>query len=261
MNMKKLGLALSLTATFALLACGDSSSSTSGAGGDTPSCKVTSDDNSVTMTSSYQGQVYTQKVVLDGNYFITTTTMKGMSQAEIDEECEEQMEDNQSGDVTCDGNVITSREETMGQTLAQVKRIAEFGCDAMEGGDLEEDDGDEREDPDNPGEIDIPYNVTECSVDTSSAEQFIVSGTVDGVDMVAKIYMDGDFYVSETTLKDAPKAKIDEYCAKTKAEASEDAIVTCEGDVVTSKTEDPTGISYAMARGFAPMMCSMLGAE
>ena len=115
--------------------------------------------------------------------------------------------------------------------------------------------GGEREDVEN------LYDETGCSIDTSSAEQFVVKGTVDGVYMVGRVYMDGDFYVSETTLKDAPKAKIDEYCAKKKAEADEGEIVTCEGDVVTSKVEDPTGIGYSMARAFAPMMCLLLGAQ
>ena len=158
MNMTKLGLALSLTAAFGLVACGDSSSNASS--GNTASCDATFDD-----------------------------------------------------------------------------------------------DGDEREDVAN------PYDVTGCSIDTSSAEQFFVKGTVDGVYMVGRVYMDDGFYVSETTLKDAPQTKIDEYCAKKKAEADEGEIVTCEGDVVTSKVEDPTGISYSMARAFAPMMCLLLGAQ
>ena len=259
MNMTKLGLALSLTAAFGLVACGDSSSNASG--GNTPSCDVTSDGNSVTMSAHYQGESYTRKFVLDGDFTIMTTTMKGMPQSEIDEECEYTMEEYWGAEVTCSGNTIVVKDDADGATVEVLKKNAEFMCREITEGFMGEDDGDEREDSDGPDEFDIPYNVTDCSVDTTSADQIVVKGTVDGVNMVATVYMDGDFYVSETTLKDAPKAKIDEYCAKTKAEADENCVVTCEGDAVISRTEDPTGLSYAMARGFAPMMCSLLGAK
>lgn len=256
MNITKLGLTFSLTAAFGLVACGDSSSNASG--GNTPSCKVTSDDNSVTLSANYQGETYMQKVVLDGDYTIMTTTMKGMPQAEIDEECEYTKEEYRGAEVTCSGNSITVKHASDGTTIDVLKKNAEYMCKEIT--EHEIDDDDEWDDSDGE-EIEIPYNMTSCSVDTSNADLVVMKATIGGVDMVSNIYMDDDYYVTETILKDAPQAKIDEYCAKAKADADEDSIVTCEGDVVTSKVEDPTGIGYSMARAFAPMTCGMYGAQ
>ena len=106
--MKKMGLALSLTAAFGLMACGDSSSN---ANGGMPTCNVTSDANSVTMTSSFQGESYIQKVVIDGDFTIKTTTMKGMPQEDVDEECYITKMDNRGAEVTCSGNTITVKDD------------------------------------------------------------------------------------------------------------------------------------------------------
>ena len=132
MNMKKMGLALSLTAAFGLMACGDSSSN---ANGGMPTCNVTSDANSVTMTSSFQGESYIQKVVIDGDFTIKTTTMKGMPQEDVDEECYITKMDKRGADVTCSGNTITVKDDADGVTIEYLKKNAESMCkDITSGG-------------------------------------------------------------------------------------------------------------------------------
>ncbi|WP_163437704.1 hypothetical protein [Fibrobacter succinogenes] len=132
MNMKKMGLALSLTAAFGLMACGDSSSN---ANGGMPTCNVTSDANSVTMTSSFQGESYIQKVVIDGDFTIKTTTMKGMPQEDVDEECYITKMDNRGAEVTCSGNTITVKDDADGVTIEYLKKNAESMCkDITSGG-------------------------------------------------------------------------------------------------------------------------------
>lgn len=134
--MKKLGIALSVAALFGLAAC-DSSSSASGNG---ISCNVTSDANSVTMSSSYMGQSYIEKYTISGETMITTITMKGMPQEEINEECEDTKDSYRWAEVTCSGNNIVITDDADGATLEQLKKHAETGCNAMLSNDYDEDD-------------------------------------------------------------------------------------------------------------------------
>ena len=134
MIAKKLGLALSLTFAFGLMAC---DSSSGGKGGNTISCKVTSTSNSVTMSASYQGQSVTQKVTLQGDNMIETTTFSGMTQSEFNEECEDAKEISY-GDVSCDGRTITLKMSSHGVTVDQLKEGAEEQCDEMKSMDEED---------------------------------------------------------------------------------------------------------------------------
>ena len=140
MNMKKLGFALSLTAAFGLMACGDSSSSASGG---TPSCNVSSDANSVTRSMSYGGETVEVKQTIEGDYLITASTYKGMPKEAVEEECQEAKYDI-NAEVTCEGNTVTTKVEAAGVTVAKLKSLAEGMCKDISSGvnmdDEEEDD-------------------------------------------------------------------------------------------------------------------------
>ena len=140
MNMKKLGLALSLTAAFGLMACGDSSSS---ANGGTPSCNVSSDANSVTRSMSYGGETVEVKQTIEGDYLITASTYKGMPKEAVEEECQEAKYDG-NAEVTCEGNTVTTKVEAGGMTIAKLKSLADGMCKDISSGvnmdDEEEDD-------------------------------------------------------------------------------------------------------------------------
>ena len=130
MNMKKLGFALSLTAAFGLMACGDSSSNSNGG---MPSCNVTSDANSVTRSMSYGGESVVVKQTIEGNYLITTTTFKGMPKDAVEEECQEAKYDREA-EVTCEGNSVTTKVEAEGISIAKLKTIAESTCKEISSG-------------------------------------------------------------------------------------------------------------------------------
>ena len=140
MNMKKIGFALSLTAAFGLMACGDSSSSASGG---TPSCNVSSDANSVTRSMSYGGETVEVKQTIEGDYLITASTYKGMPKEAVEEECQEAKYDG-NAEVTCEGNTVTTKVEAGGMTIAKLKSLADGMCKDISSGvnmdDEEEDD-------------------------------------------------------------------------------------------------------------------------
>lgn len=151
MNMKKLGFALSLTAAFGLMACGDSSSS---AGGGTPSCNVSSDANSVTRSMSYGGETVEVKQTIEGDYLITASTYKGMPKEAVEEECQEAKYD-RNAEVTCEGNTVTTKVEAAGVTVAKLKSLAEGMCkDISSGVNMD----DEEEEDDYPSKNDIHDN-------------------------------------------------------------------------------------------------------
>ena len=151
MNMKKLGFALSLTAAFGLMACGDSSSSASGG---TPSCNVSSDANSVTRSMSYGGETVEVKQTIEGDYLITASTYKGMPKEAVEEECQEAKYDG-NAEVTCEGNTVTTKVEAGGMTIAKLKSLAEGMCkDISSGVNMD----DEEEEDDYPSKNDIHDN-------------------------------------------------------------------------------------------------------
>jgi hypothetical protein len=151
MNMKKLGFALSLTAAFGLMACGDSSSSASGG---TPSCNVSSDANSVTRSMSYGGETVEVKQTIEGDYLITASTYKGMPKEAVEEECQEAKYD-RNAEVTCEGNTVTTKVEAGGMTIAKLKSLAEGMCkDISSGVNMD----DEEEEDDYPSKNDIHDN-------------------------------------------------------------------------------------------------------
>lgn len=155
MNMKKFGFALSLTAAFGLMACGDSSSSASS---DTPSCNVSSDANSVTRSMSYGGETFEVKQTIEGDYLITASTFKGMPKEDIEEACQEAKYDSDA-EVTCEGNTVTSKVQAGGVTVDKLKTIAEGMCkDISSGVNMDDDDDDEVDEDDYPNKNDIRDN-------------------------------------------------------------------------------------------------------
>ena len=138
MNLKILGMALSVAATFGLMACDNSSSSNGGV----PSCKVTTDANSVTLTSSLGGQSMTEKAVIEGDYVIKTTTYKGISKSEVQEQCNEMKSYRKGLDVTCGDNSVTVKGYAEGITVADLKKLADEECEDMRTTDYSDDDED-----------------------------------------------------------------------------------------------------------------------
>ena len=124
MKMRILGLALSLSAAFGLMACGDSSSS------DDFSCRVTSDANSVTMVMSNMGQSMSTEATLQGNKLVVSTTLKGFTSSEVDETCEYLKR--QFGGGTCDGNTHTYTTDAEDATIEEMRVDAEESCKEME---------------------------------------------------------------------------------------------------------------------------------
>ena len=139
MNMKKVGVALSLTAAFGLMACGDSSSN---ANGGMPSCNVTSDANSVTRSMSYGGESVVVKQTIEGDYLITSTTFKGMTKDAVEEECEEAKYE-RGAEVTCSGNTVTTKIQAAGVSIAKLKTLAESTCKEVSSGMYMDEDEDE----------------------------------------------------------------------------------------------------------------------
>ena len=141
MSIKVLGVALSLTAAFGLMACDNSSSSNK-----TPSCSVTSDANSVTMTSGYAGQSLIEKAVIEGDYIIKTSTYKGITSDDFEEECQDMKSYNRALDVTCEGRVITVKGSARGVTIDYLKQLAEEECADIKSADYDDDEDFDEED-------------------------------------------------------------------------------------------------------------------
>ena len=142
MKKKILGLALSLTAAFGLMACGDSSS-----GSDSPYCKVSSEGNTVTVKMGYMGQSTETTEVLDENGYLTMTVVySGFSQEELNAECREAKQ-KMGSDVTCEGNTIIGKGYA-GTTIETVVKQNELECKLIEALDAEDFEGYEDDDYD-----------------------------------------------------------------------------------------------------------------
>jgi hypothetical protein len=150
MNMKKMGIALSLTAAFGLMACDDSSSASSENkdNGANPTCSVSSDKNSVTTTMTKDGMTATMVAKIEDGYVVSTTTFTNTPKAEIDEACADEKADEENVEVTCKDNTVTTKMKADGITLSTIKAGADYGCKAAESGkfDLNDDDEDEAKD-------------------------------------------------------------------------------------------------------------------
>ena len=146
MNMKKWGVALSLTAAFGLMACDDSSSASSDNNSNAnPTCSVSSDKNSVTTTMTKDGMTATMVAKIEDGYVVSTTTFTNTPKAEIDEACADEKADEDNVEVTCKDNTVTTKMKADGITLALIKTGAEYGCKAAESGeiDIDADDDDD----------------------------------------------------------------------------------------------------------------------
>lgn len=141
MQYRKIGLALALSATFGLLACGDSDSSsnaTSGTGDDlfTASCKVQKDPFKAT-TKGY-GFTNEVTVTFDDGKIITKTVSKFDDQEYADEACEDAKEEAKEADededvtVKCDGKTTTityteeGEEEDYEDAMTEETFVCEF---------------------------------------------------------------------------------------------------------------------------------------
>lgn len=100
-------------------------------------------------------------------------------------------------------------------------------------------------------------HVESCELDVSDENVIVMTTVVDGVSSVTRMFVEDGVFITETTVDEGvDAAKLEQTCAEAQAKAEEQqATVTCEGNVVTSKVEDPTGMAFAMVKMMAPMMC------
>lgn len=100
-------------------------------------------------------------------------------------------------------------------------------------------------------------HVESCELDVSDENVIVMTTVVDGVSSVTRMFVEDGVFITETTVAEGvDAAKLEQTCAEAQAKAEEQqATVTCEGNVVTSKVEDPTGMAFAMVKMMAPMMC------
>lgn len=100
-------------------------------------------------------------------------------------------------------------------------------------------------------------HVESCELDVSDENVIVMTTVVDGVSSVTRMFVEDGVFITETTVDEGvDAAKLEQTCAEAQAKAEEQqAIVTCEGNVVTSKVEDSTGMAFAMVKMMAPMMC------
>lgn len=129
--LKKIGLGIALTATFGLMSCEDSSSSSSG-GTVTMSCKVVS-ENPFTIKSSEAG--FGGNVTYELKDGKVVETYKFDDSALAKEECQDMKESSGYTKVTCDGKKIvayTDDELTEAQFKTYTKNLANK-CKEMDG--------------------------------------------------------------------------------------------------------------------------------
>ena len=129
--LKKIGLGIALTATFGLMSCEDSSSSSSG-GTVTVSCKVVS-ENPFTIKSSEAGIGGNITYELKDGKVVETYKFDNSSLA--DEECKDMKKRSEYTKVTCDGKKIvayTDDELTEARFKTYTKNLADY-CKEMDG--------------------------------------------------------------------------------------------------------------------------------
>jgi hypothetical protein len=108
--MKKILFALSLTAAFGLMACGDdSSSSASDKEGAVENCKVSRDGDKVLVNVSFDGLSETVTMTIDAEGLITEVAkINGdISKADFDKACNEEKADEDNLSVDCDESAKT----------------------------------------------------------------------------------------------------------------------------------------------------------
>lgn len=108
--MKKLFMALSLTAAFGLMACGDdSSSSAKSSDGKVEKCDVSRDGDNVLVKLVADGITMNTTLSIDAEGVITEVAkLEGdFSQADFDKECAEQKADPDNISVECDASANT----------------------------------------------------------------------------------------------------------------------------------------------------------
>ena len=100
-------------------------------------------------------------------------------------------------------------------------------------------------------------HVESCELDVSDENVIVMTTVADGVSSVTRMFVEDGVFITETTVGEGvDAAKLEQTCAEAQAKAEEQqATVTCEGNVVTSKVEDSTGMAFAMVKMMAPMMC------
>lgn len=134
MQFRKFGMALALSASFGLLACGDDSSSgkSSPTAGDdevTTSCTIQKDPFKKIYKIDGYGTAETSLTYKDGKITITTVS-KMTSQAYADKVCKESKEDEDLTSVKCDGKTVTVTETEKGEKedLEFFKKSLEQSC-------------------------------------------------------------------------------------------------------------------------------------
>ena len=108
--MKKLFMALSLTAAFGLMACGDDSSSSANSNdGNVEKCKVTKDGDNVVVDIAVDGMNQTVTMSINAEGLVTEVAKVNgdVSKADFDKACNEEKADEDNLSVDCDESAKT----------------------------------------------------------------------------------------------------------------------------------------------------------
>lgn len=257
MQYRKIGLALALSASFGLMACGDSDSSSNatGSNGDdlfTASCKVQKDPFKAT-TKGY-GFTNEVTVTFDDGKIITKTVSKFDDQEYADEACEDAKEEAKEADededvtVKCDGKTttITYTEEGDEEDYEDAMDEETFVCEFINSMAANSSDSKSGKSSSSKGEKSSSSKKDDGNKDDGSASK--IDGKVTYEDDEMTYYGNGcDFKKSDKkweftyTYTDITKLVTDANIKCTRIETEEDGYTSYEVKCV--KTEITTGKS------------------
>lgn len=257
MQYRKIGLALALSASFGLMACGDSDSSSSNgaAGGDelfSGSCKVQEDPfKTITTSDDFTSEV---SVTYDDGKIITKSSVKYASQSFADEGCAEAKKEAEEADedvvakVKCDGKTVTLTKTEDGDEDDYEEAMAEesFVCEFINSMAANSSDSKSGKSSSSKGEKSSSSKKDDGNKDDGSASK--IDGKVTYEDDEMTYYGNGcDFKKSDKkweftyTYTDITKLVTDANIKCTRIETEEDGYTSYEVKCV--KTEITTGKS------------------
>lgn len=253
MNVKKFAMAIALTASFGLMACGDDSSSSSNTdekfvdlNGEPMKCTVEEDNDTVITTIKAGQGYYTSKIYITDLDVMTESETHYVNYGSFNDECEKAKQDEGTlySSVECKDKVISITEKGelfKGYTLDDVKAESEAFCKAVDGVKYKKlnekidefyGDGDDKT-LNEVGEIPM-----ECSVKREK-DAVIVNLIRENGSYETKFHVDGEFLVSDETAKFTHYTSYWEKCAEVKEDRSSYESTLCRGDAILTVEKEP----------------------
>lgn len=253
MNFKKFAMAMVLTASFGLMACGDDNSSSSSQeekwvdlNGEPMKCSMEEDGDTVITTIKAGAGFHTSKVYITKDEIVTESETHYVNNGTFNDECEKAKKDEGSlyTSVECKDKVVSIVEKTdrfKGYALSDVKAEAEAFCKVVDGIKYKKlneklnefyGDGDDSE-LDELGEVPMKCSVKRDK-DVITMNEVREDGTHE-----SKYYVDGEFIKGEETAKFTHYISYLDACAEAKADVESDEEVVCRGDAVLLSDATP----------------------